>query len=187
MSEVIDVTRNSDAFGSQVRFFLDHEKTFHHEQGKELNDIYQFWSEAQANRAGVRYANLIGRRHLLPVAAQKTITIIDAQAFSPTEFLVKEHAIRSGFECSEGKRIGEIDWKLNQSTLIMEYMLAKEIKQPMYDEVHQWNENGSRHYARLLLPLCGIEGNVTKFIVAARLYDSSVVPLSNALQSPIFG
>ncbi len=190
--EVIERLHCWTPIESQVRFRMAFDASFGYESGSPLSIIYELWKQAPSNRAGVRYASFSRVIPSLPEDLRTSITIMETGTGNPKGYLVSKHPMRSGFDYVENRIIGEMPSAMNRRTLVDEYAEIKRDKDLRYYEIHQFRAATnktppkSRHYTKLMCPLCDIESRIVRVLSVVRRSPEPVVPLTCDLKAPVF-
>lgn len=180
-------TSDQDVTGSQVRFMFDFDAAFSREADSNIGNMFNLWKDSPRSLNGIRLAEpLLSRRDKIQLATHD-FTVISTSTPNPFGFVIEKHAEPASFGSQFGKALGDIEWEMNRHSVVTEYLFAKEARQPVYDEIHQWWGGKHRHYSRLLLPIGNNHGEITKILVIVRKHNNNVVPLSSYLKKPLFG
>lgn len=130
-----------------------------------LRALYDYWRARQCGDASPE-GDFDPRSAVAPEAA-RWISWVDVRAADPMNFVIQAHA---GYLFGDwsGKALRDHPIESYARSLAFEYLACKMTQQPSYYEIAQTMGQVGRTYRRLLLPLRGRDGQVSRLYYATR-------------------
>lgn len=156
----------------QTRLMLDMDLLFAREQNGPLDDLYAYW-DALARHNGKPSAAAVGPVADLRARFGRAVSLVDVESDNPLHYFVQNHPRLTPFLDHDEKRLAENESALNAQAVASEYYMCKELNSAMYHEIDQTFDGRTRHFTRLVVPLTGWDGRVSKLLYAVRPIEIS--------------
>lgn len=113
--------------------------------------------------------------HVLGSAHKDNLSLVDVINANPWKFVVKWHYEKFNDGTDRpftNKQIVDLPCMMYARALMNEYVLVRESRQPLFQEIDQVILGRLHHYRRVILPLANSNSEICNLVVAVRTLDS---------------
>lgn len=146
------------------------------EAGTRLRQVYEYWARLPRNERGLPDESSCYQDETSQNVSSLLGSWVETRSEDPLEFIMREHEPNAfpgyGVELS-GKPFCDYPDSLHGFSCAAEYLFCKTDREPVYHQIRQTTGGIKRHYARILLPLDGEAGTVSRIYYAVRRIEPS--------------
>lgn len=183
MYGVLDRRFEQRGHDRQERLMLSFDKMFAREKGGALWELFRFWQDSAANAGTVPGDSEFPYKEKLPGSVTRYLSWSDVSPGDPYNFVTHEHTRQTAFADHSNRRLGDHPAPMNAKACAAEYLHCVRMQQPTYYEIVQNFGTINRHMVRLMVPVAGKSGAITKLVYAVRIISASS-PSSGGCNSP---
>lgn len=165
MPNALETERGWDGNDVQVRTLYDLNTFAERETATHLDILHYYWTSFQIDENCLPMVSEFRPDEVLPDAGSCKVGWIDTTADDPNNFIMRDHPenpIRGLGRELDGKLLADFPNKMHAKSLVLEYLRCKRWKVPLYHEIDQVINSVARNYTRLMIPLLGDNGTVTR-------------------------